>query len=187
MTVEDGIAAALRQINHAVDLHSRRLLEEFGLTGPQLATLQAAARQGKVAAGALAKAVHLSQPTVTGILDRLERRGLIDRTRDSQDRRSTFISVTQAGHRVLDAAPSLLQDRFRKELGRLEDWEQTLILSTLQRIAALMGFDLDTSRPAGGIAEPSAETTELSNQTGSAVVTGPVLPAAGDRPVASAF
>lgn len=155
MTIEDRIAVALRQINHAVDLHSRRLLEEFGLTGPQLATLQAAARLGKVSAGVLAKGVHLSQGTVTGILDRLEHRGLVSRTRDGHDRRNTLISVTDAGHHVLNSAPPPLQERFRKELGQLQDWEQTMMLATLLRIAAMMGADLEMStgqaaEPAGG-------------------------------------
>lgn len=173
MTIEDRIAAALRQINHALDLHSRRLLEEFGLTGPQLATLQAAARLGKVSAGSLARAVHLSQATVTGILDRLEHRGLITRTRDGQDRRSTFISVTEAGHHVLSSAPPPLQERFRRELGQLHDWEQTMMLATLLRIADMMGAGLEMTAvpPADAIAlaaGASAPTPTIAETAGSA-------------------
>ena len=43
LSMENQIVAAIRRIMRAVDLHSRRLAEEHGLTGPQLATLQAAA------------------------------------------------------------------------------------------------------------------------------------------------
>ena len=75
--MEDRIVAALWQIIRAVDLHSRRLVERHGLTLPQLTTLRKAAELGNASAGALAGAVHLSQPTLTGILDRLERRSLI--------------------------------------------------------------------------------------------------------------
>jgi hypothetical protein len=49
--------------------------------------------------------------------------------------------VTETGRSVLAGAPSLLQDRFRRELTRLERWERLLILSTLQRVAALMGAE----------------------------------------------
>jgi DNA-binding MarR family transcriptional regulator len=146
LSMENQIVAALRRIMRAVDLHSRRLAEEHGLTGPQLATLQAAARLGEASTGALARAVHLSGPTVTGILDRLARRGLVDRARSGQDRRSVTVRLTRSGEDVLAAAPSLLQDRFREELARLEEWEQTLILAMLQRIAAMMDAEsLDAS------------------------------------------
>ncbi len=144
--MESQIVAAIRRIIRAVDLHSRRLAEEHGLTGPQLATLQAAANLGVSSTGALARAVHLSGPTVTGILDRLSNRGLVDRTRNGQDRRSVTVRLTSDGEGVLAAAPSLLQDRFRQELMRLEEWEQTTILATLQRIAAMMDAEsLDAS------------------------------------------
>jgi hypothetical protein len=48
------------------------------------------------------------------------------------------ISATDEGVRLLDAAPSPLQDRFRAEFAKLEEWEQTHMLATLQRIAAMM-------------------------------------------------
>ncbi|MFQ5502719.1 MAG: MarR family winged helix-turn-helix transcriptional regulator, partial [Phycisphaerae bacterium] len=144
--MENQIVAAIRRIMRAVDLHSRRLAEEHGLTGPQLATLQAVASLGESSTGVLARAVHLSGPTVTGILDRLTKRGLVDRTRNGQDRRSVTIRLTSDGEEVLAEAPSLLQDRFRQELVSLEDWEQTTILATLQRIAAMMDAEtLDAS------------------------------------------
>jgi len=147
LSIEDQIVAAIRRIMRAVDLHSRHLAEAHGLTGPQLAILQAASRLGVASStGVLARAVHLSGPTVTGILDRLARSGLVERTRSGQDRRSVTITVTALGEEVLAAAPSLLQDRFRAELERVEDWEQSMILATLQRIAAMMDAEsLDAS------------------------------------------
>ncbi len=138
LAIEDQIVASIRRIMRAIDLHSRRLVEEHGLTGPQLATLRQAARLGRTTIGTLARAVHLSQPTVTGILDRLERRKLVDRTRDCADRRVVNVVVTDAGHQLLNRAPSLLQDRFRRELGKLLEWERTMTLAALQRIAEMM-------------------------------------------------
>ncbi len=146
LSIENQIVAAIRRIMRAVDLHSRHLAEEHGLTGPQLATLQAAGRLGEASTGALARAVHLSGPTVTGILDRLVRRQLVERARSGQDRRSVTVTLTRSGLEVLATAPSLLQDRFRHELVRLEEWEQTMILAMLQRIAAMMDAEsLDAS------------------------------------------
>jgi DNA-binding PadR family transcriptional regulator len=89
-------------------------------------------------ATALARAVHLSGATMTGILARLERRGLVGRVRGDADRRTVIVSITELGRRVLERAPSLLQDRFRQRLSQLATWEQLMMLANLQRIAAMM-------------------------------------------------
>ncbi|MFI4860519.1 MAG: MarR family winged helix-turn-helix transcriptional regulator [Phycisphaerales bacterium JB063] len=138
LSSDEQIIASLRRIIRAVDLHSRKLMEHSGMTGPQLAALQEIHRQGTVSAGEVARAIHLSQGTVTGILGRLEARGYITRERSETDRRSTVIRMTSAGNAVLAQAPSLLQDSFLHRLEQLEPWERTQILSTLQRVAHLM-------------------------------------------------
>jgi len=145
--IEDQIVAALRRIVRAIDLQSRRIVELCGLTGPQLVLLREAARLGGASVSALARAVNLSQPTVSGILERLEKRGLVRRDRSEQDRRSLLVSVTHEGARTLREAPSLLQDRFLDELARLEDWERTQMLSILQRLAGLMDAESIDAAP----------------------------------------
>lgn len=158
--VEDLIVASIRRIVRAVDLHSRHLVEEHGITAPQLAALSVADRLGGPTIGALARAVHLSQPTVSGILDRLERRGLARRERSERDRRSVVVRVTEKGETILRESPSLLQDRFREELARLERWEHYLLLSALQRIAAMMDAEAIKAAPvldAGPIRTESGE------------------------------
>jgi len=159
LSAENKIVAAIRKIVRAVDLHSRQLVDEHGMTGPQLAVLREAGRLGATSVSALARAVHLSQPTVTGILDRLSRRGYIERVRDQSDRRSVKVVVTMAGQRFLNDAPSLLQDRFRRELVKLSDWERSMILATLQRIAAMMEAETLEASPvlvAGPMDDPWA-------------------------------
>lgn len=138
ITLEDRIVAAIRRVMRAVELHSRSLIEQYGLTGPQLATLQEVERSGPLAASCLARAVHLGNATMTGILGRLEKRGLVDRTRGETDRRTVLVSITAGGLAVLTRAPSLLQDRFRAELSGLQEWEQMMMLANLQRIASMM-------------------------------------------------
>lgn len=117
------------------------------MTGPQLATLQEVTRLGPTTVTALARRVHSSAGTVSGIVFRLERQGLIQRDRSLSDRRAVLLSATPEGRRVADAAPSLLQDRFREELERLDDWERLQMLSTLQRIAGLMGAERIETEP----------------------------------------
>lgn len=154
---EDQIVAAIRQIIRAVDLHSRSLVSDYGLTGPQLAVLQELQRLGTASPKQLAAAVHLSQATVTGILKRLETRGLVSRHPSSADRRSVQIAISESGSAVLASSPSLMQDRFRDSLSLLQPWERTQILATLQRVAALMEADAIDAAPhltPGEITEP---------------------------------
>lgn len=137
-TTEREIVAAIRRILRAVELHSRRLQEGYGLTGPQLATMRALESAGPLSPARISERVHLSRATVTGILTRLERRGLVERSPAPGDGRSVRISLAPAGLEVLARAPSLLQERFRAELARLAGWERLQLLSSLERIASMM-------------------------------------------------
>jgi DNA-binding MarR family transcriptional regulator len=146
LDLDGQIVAAIRRIMRAVDLHSRHLVDEFGLTGPQLALLKAVQRLAPATPGGLARELSLSPATVTGILSRLEARGLVLRRLGDVDRRTIRVELTRAGAVLVGDAPSLLQERFRRELAQIQDWEQHQILSVLQRIAAMMGAEgLDAS------------------------------------------
>jgi len=157
--LEDQVIVALRRITRAIDLHSRGLMQQVGLTAPQLAALQAIGRLQPITAGALAKSIHLSQATLTGILTRLETRALVSRTRSSSDRRTVVVELAEEGRAVLESAPSLLQDRFRRELLKLQEWERTQMLATLQRIAAMLDAEELDAAPvlAAGAATATSE------------------------------
>lgn len=138
LSVADGLARTLRRINRAIDLHSRALLLRHGLTAPQLATLMEIERLQPVSTGMLATEVHMGSATLTGILDRLEEKGLVCRTRHAGDRRSVLLSLTDSGTRLFACAPSQLCESFQRRLASIPDWEQYAILSTLQRVADMM-------------------------------------------------
>ena len=138
LSTENRVIVALRRISRAIDLHSRALVQQHGLTAPQLAALQAVGALQPVSVSGVARNIHLSLATVTGIFNRLESRELVTRSRNGQDRRTVIIELTDSGVELLKSAPSLLQDRFRRELAKLEQWEQTQLLASLQRIAAMM-------------------------------------------------
>jgi DNA-binding MarR family transcriptional regulator len=136
--ITDQVLIALRRIVRAIDLHQKRLIQTHGMTTPQALILASLHELGEVSAGALAQRVGLSQATVSEILDRLERRGLIARSRSTADKRRVLVKATEAAAKALAGAPPLLQESFTAKFRKLEDWEQTLILSSLQHIAAMM-------------------------------------------------
>lgn len=136
--LEIRILRSLRRIIQAVDIHSRKLVQQHDITSPQLVTLLCVAQEGPITPSAIAARIHLSSATVVGILNRLESRGLILRVRDSQDRRLVHVSITKAGRELASAAPSPLQDTFAEALRRLPEPERVAIAASLERIVDLM-------------------------------------------------
>ena len=154
------VLIAIRRIIQSVDLHSRYLERYFGLTVPQLIVLQVVSNNGEMPIGEIAKSVSLGQPTVTGILERLENRGLVKRRRGEKDKRKMYISVTEACHQLLEKAPPPMQEHFIDAFTSLQDWEQSMILTSLQRIVALMDAKTIQVAPILAEAGPIAEASE---------------------------
>ena len=134
----NDVLVALRRISRATDLHSKHLSKTSGLTMPQLLILQAIEKFGGTGVSTIAREVNLSQATVTTILDRLEKRGLIQRLRSGQDKRRVNVLLTEEGRNMTRHSPTPLQEHFIERFQELPEWEQTLVLSTLQRVAQMM-------------------------------------------------
>jgi DNA-binding MarR family transcriptional regulator len=138
LEITDEVLIALRRVIRATDLHSKHLAKTTGLTTPQILLLQNIRDKGEVTIGELSNEVSLSQATVTTILDRLENRELIYRERSKQDKRKVHAYLTDLGANTLEKAPKALQDQFTRQFNDLHKWEQTMIISSLQRIAHMM-------------------------------------------------
>ena len=134
----DDVLVALRRVIRATDLHSKHLAKTTGLTTPQILLLQAIRARSDVTIGELANEVSLSQATVTTILDRLEKRELVYRERSTKDKRKVHAHLTEAGVNILKDAPVPLQEHFTDQFINLEQWEQTMIIAALQRVAHMM-------------------------------------------------
>ncbi len=145
--VSDQVLISLRRIIQAIGLHSRQLVRQHGITAPQLIILRHIQDNQNITVSQLAKQVSLKQATVTDILNRLERKGLIQRQKDTSDRRRVLISGTASGEKLLDAAPSPLQETFLEKFEDLEDWQKNMILSSLQLLGTLMTDDEINSAP----------------------------------------
>ncbi|EGG98570.1 Putative regulatory protein associated with the ectoine operon [gamma proteobacterium IMCC2047] len=97
--------------------------------------------------GSLAKDVSLSQATVTNILDRLEAKELVVRERSTEDKRKVFTQLTAKARVVLEGAPLPLQDQFARQFEELQEWEQAMMISALQRIAQMMDAETIDAAP----------------------------------------
>lgn len=134
----DEILVALRQLMRAAELHSQKIIREAGLTTPQLLVMQAIAKEGNPSTSTLARSIVVSQATVTRIIDRLERAGLVRRDKSSKDKRVINVSLTDVGLAKLEAAPEPLQAEFLRKFRALEGWEQNMLKASLLRIVQMM-------------------------------------------------
>lgn len=165
---EAAIVAALRRIIRAVDLHSKYLAQQYGLTGPQLTVLQQIAREPGQTTSELAESVSLGQATISDMLERLEKRKLVARRRSPTDKRCVLNELTEAGRSAIESTPPLLQERFAHELSALEDWERTMLLSSLERVAKMMHADALEASPhlvTGPMGVSAEKTAEFLDET----------------------
>lgn len=154
------VLVALRRVIRATDLHSKHLVRTAGLTASQVLILQAIENHQQATPSQLARDISLSQATITSIVDRLEERGLIERERSQQDRRKVYLRLTQKGSEVLEQAPAPLQEHFIHQFGRLESWEQMSIISSLQRVAAMMDAEEIDASPVLDVGSLQRHATE---------------------------
>ncbi|RCK52333.1 MarR family transcriptional regulator [Thalassospira profundimaris] len=151
------VLVTLRQIIRATDLHSKRIMKIYGLTIPQIMVLRAIGEMRNVTVKRISSHVSLSQATVTTILNRLEQRGLMERRRSQTDKRVVNTDLTQAGRDIIANAPNLLQEDFIRQFEELPVWEKTQMLSSLQRVAAMMNAEKIDAAPlldVGAVLQP---------------------------------
>lgn len=124
----DPITAALRnrlffrlyQTANLMNKTGTRALERHGVTTQQWAVLGALAdprSAGGISVGELAGLLMVSRQNLTGVLSRLEARGLIERTVDDEDRRARFILMSDAGKQVWASMQPQIEEFYRLTLG----------------------------------------------------------------------
>ncbi len=141
MPQHNDLLIAIRQITRAIDLSSKRLVKLAGLTAPQFLVLQTLSLDEPCKPSDIAKQVFLSQATVSSIVDRLIKAKFVRREKSEADGRVINIYLTEKGQNRLKAAPPLLQESFTRQFEQLENWEQSLLLSSLQRLANMMNAE----------------------------------------------
>lgn len=118
----------LRRVFQAVHENSKKAKQQAGLTGPQLWTIKVVAESGPINVTDLARRMYLHAATVVGIVDRLETKGLLVRSRSLEDRRVVWIELTRQGKELVKKAPGVVQ-------GLLVSGLESLPLAKLRNVA----------------------------------------------------
>ncbi|MHA3979866.1 MarR family winged helix-turn-helix transcriptional regulator [Halovulum sp. GXIMD14794] len=142
----DASLIALRRILRATELFGRELARSAGLTAVQFRVLQVVNEKGSCTAKEISQRMRVSQATVTALVDRLVKQGMVVREKSQADRRQTNILVTEKGHSTIEDAPDPLQQRYVGKFEALDDWEQAMVVASLERVAAMLdAAELDAS------------------------------------------
>jgi DNA-binding MarR family transcriptional regulator len=131
LTDIQSVVQSLRRITKSIHEFSKAVDREYGITGPQLwamRTIGAAGADG-CSAGDLAARLCVHPSTITGVIQRLEDKGLINRQKRANDRRAVILTLTAAGRTLLEHAPHPAQGQLVAALKSLppDDVEQLRI------------------------------------------------------------
>ena len=133
----------LLQAREALMAHNRPRLREHGLSDQQWRVLRVLGEHGTVETGRVAREAFILGPSLTGVLARMERDGLIRRERDPADQRRTVIEATAKGRRLVDKLSSTVEAHYQ--------WmEKTLGKQKLEQLYLLLDELIEMEQAEGG-------------------------------------
>jgi DNA-binding MarR family transcriptional regulator len=91
--------------------------------------------------GKLSERMYLHMSTISGIVDRLEKKGFVERKRDVVDRRVVKISLTKSGKKLVQKAPEAAQGRLLHGLESLSTRQVQMIWHSFQKVVRLMEIE----------------------------------------------
>jgi DNA-binding MarR family transcriptional regulator len=132
------IVGAIRKFVRAVSLDAYKMSKQYDLTGPQSSVLRTLVKYGPLASASLSRRLYVTPANITGIVDRLEKRGLVKRVRKEGDRRVALIEMTESGDELSKSLPDPLEKRFIYELADLETEHVRILALVMNQILNLM-------------------------------------------------
>jgi DNA-binding MarR family transcriptional regulator len=132
---------SLRRVVHALRVATRASERAFGLSAAQLFVLRQLARAPGQSLGDVALLTRTTQSSVSEVVARLVRRGLVARQPSARDRRRAELTITAAGHEVLASAPETVQERLLAGFERLDDTARHTLADTFEAWLAASGLE----------------------------------------------
>ncbi|HZU97398.1 MAG TPA: MarR family winged helix-turn-helix transcriptional regulator [Planctomycetota bacterium] len=142
----ERIVDSMIRVFYGARQHSQGLKAKYGITAAQLQLLKLLEKQGDLTHSEISERMYLRGSTVSGIIDRLEKRSLVRRKRSRVDRRLVRVGLSDAGKKLLASVPRG-QSKFgalRHFVAELPKSEAESFARTLEKIAEFMGAGTDS-------------------------------------------
>jgi DNA-binding MarR family transcriptional regulator len=159
------ILIKIRKIVRSINLESKKIQKEYGVSIPQVLCLNylLQSENYQTTQGEIRKFLHLNSSTTSGIINRLENKGLIARLPKSGDKRVVTIALTSKGDKLLNTIPSLLHEQLSSKLQKLDNETLKNVESSLELLVNLLEIDELEASPMLTI-EDHLEETNLNQE-----------------------
>ena len=150
------ILITIRKIVRSINLESKRVQKEYGVSIPQVLCLSYlhASRNFQSTQGEIRQFLNLNSSTVSGIIDRLENKGFLARLPKQGDKRVVNIALTSKGSSLLQQIPPLLHDQLSEKLQSLQQQKLEQIQESLHILVSLLDIGKIEASPMLTIEEP---------------------------------
>jgi len=136
--VIQGLVGSVRKLVRAVYIDSQKMSKQFGLTGPQSAVLRLLVSRGALSSAAVSRLLYVTPSNITGIIDRLVKKGLVERIRKDGDRRVALITLTETGRALSSTLPDPIEQKFIAQLADLESEHIQILAVAMNQILNLI-------------------------------------------------
>ena len=128
------IVESIRRLVRAEYLDSQKMSKQYGLTGPQSLVLRLLIKNGALSSADLSRQMYVTPSNITGIIDRLEKKGLVERIRKQGDRRVALITLTHSGQKLGETIPDPIEKKFVNQLADLEPEHLQILAMAMNQV-----------------------------------------------------
>jgi DNA-binding MarR family transcriptional regulator len=132
------IIYSIRRLMRAGELYTKELNKIYNISSAQLNCLLAIHQNGPMAPSQIAKLIMINSSTITGIIDRLEQKGLVKRLRISDDRRVITVELTKNGKVLAENAPPPIQWKLIEGLNKISQRDIKGISDSLEKLTKML-------------------------------------------------
>ncbi|QGU94357.1 MarR family transcriptional regulator [Clostridium bovifaecis] len=133
------IPLLIKSVNQLISHSIKELFDETGLTTPQIMVLSTLGKNGSMKLSDISEKLNLSNSTISGIVDRLEKQDYVERIRSKEDRRVVYVSVCEKSKNIMHTAiHEKIQESLRKKLTKADQGQIDDIIKGLEILKELL-------------------------------------------------
>jgi DNA-binding MarR family transcriptional regulator len=136
------VLGLFRMIFKSSNKHSENIEKVAGISGTQLWALAEINDTPNITVNNLAKTMALHQSTISNLIDKMEKRNLIQRIRSTEDKRVVYLSLTNEGNEILQNAPSPAKGILVDALSAMPDDDLISLQNNLNNLVDQLGANV---------------------------------------------